>query len=126
MPAANTNSVTAESRRQRRWLRFSLRTFLIATALLSLVLGWCSSIILHTRNQRAVVARLRAAGAHVNYDQPFNFQPGPGPWFGRMLFGQDAYAHVITVYFSSAQDVEAVALLKRVCLSCKNFLGCKS
>lgn len=114
MPAVNTNPVAAESRRQRRWLRFSLRTFLIATALLSLVLGWCSSIILHTRNQRAIVARLRAMEAHVNYDQPFNYQPGPGSWLGRFLFGQDAYSHVTTVYFTSVQDDETVALLKRL------------
>jgi hypothetical protein len=107
-------TAAAESPTPRRWLRFSLRTFLIATAILSIVLAWCSNIILHTRNQRAVVARLRAAEGRAYYDQGLFLEPAPGPWFGRFLFGQDAYAHITTVNFDTVEDDEVVALLKRL------------
>ena len=88
---------------RRRWFRFSLRTFLVFTVVLSIALGWLGSVLVRVRHQREIVAHIQAHGGHVLFDyelDPTNEHSSsgepvpPGPAFIRAILGDDAFAYV--------------------------------
>ncbi|MEX2315803.1 MAG: hypothetical protein WD669_01535 [Pirellulales bacterium] len=95
-------TAVADSRRaKRRWLglRFGLRTFLVAFAVLSVVLGLFSRELVRVRRQRAITHRLANGGAYVSYDYQVDrnsIRSGPGAAnLLRRLFGDDLFANVV-------------------------------
>ncbi len=87
---------------RRRWLRFSLRTFLIVLTILCVWLGW----YLHrVEQQRAAVRWVRENGGAVRYDYEFDSddkfidasQPPVPKWLVDML-GVDYFVSVVSVH----------------------------
>jgi len=115
------------TKRKRRWLTFSLRTLLVFTLLVGLVLGYFGSIYHRVQNQRALIEKMSALGFRVkyNYDPEFidimhpeRSEP-PGPWIGRALIGEDAYAHVDSVSCGDRaahkpEDLRALSLFPKL------------
>ena len=88
---------------RRYWFRFSLRTLLIVTVVLSIAFGWLGRVLMRVRHQRQIVAHIESHGGQVQYDyelDPTNerYPNGgpvpPGPTFLRMFLGDDAFAYV--------------------------------
>jgi len=112
----------------RHWLRFSLRTFLIASLVLALGLAWMGNILVRVRHQRAIVVRIEATGGLVRYDYEWDTEivggrsgrpSPPGPWIVRRLIGNDAFANVAAVQFNhnaqiSDQDLESLTRLPKL------------
>lgn len=113
---------------KRSLFRFSLRTFLIVTLLLGVVLGWFAKVQHRVLRQRRVVQQIQSRGAGVGLDYQIasgwdeeQWQP-PGPKVLRMLLGDDAFAEVHTVfllgikrrYNSTPADLAALAALPRL------------
>jgi hypothetical protein len=118
---------TTRSANKRRWWRltFSLRTFLIAIAMLSVSLGLFSRESVRLRRQRAVVAQLGAAGVGVGYDySPLADSAVPRRDFMarlfRQIFGKDVFADVYSLNWDytyrpvNGSDVELVLRLPAV------------
>jgi hypothetical protein len=114
--------------RKRSLFRFSLRTFLIATMLLGVVLGWFVKVQTRVLRQRRVVKQIQSVRAGVGYDYQVaggwddeKWQP-PGPKVLRMLLGDDAFAEVHTVYLvgtkhqyeSTPDDLASLAAFPRL------------
>lgn len=89
---------------KRRWLRFSLRTFLIALTIFCVWFGW---YLYRVEQQREAVKWVRANGGTVHYDDELDLkrgrlgkgQPSTPNWLLEML-GVD--------YFSTVEQVEGV------------------
>src|SRR5436305_7011209 len=88
---------------RRRWLRFSLRTLLLACVVLGIFFGWLGNTVIRVRRQRQVVAQIGAVGGQVCYDyrrylgligDHHNYSPPPGPKLVNALFGNDVFAYV--------------------------------
>jgi hypothetical protein len=58
---------TAIEKSKRRWLRYSIRTLLVAVSLFCVWLGWQTSIVRERRDVRALL-RQRKAVVGTNYD----------------------------------------------------------
>ena len=89
--------MTEASRKPKRWLRFSLRSFLIAVTLFGVVVG---PYIYRAEKQRAAVKWVRANGGTVWYDtQIYGFggysEPVPKPLHG--ILEIDYYSSVVSV-----------------------------
>jgi hypothetical protein len=112
----------APSRPPRRWLAFSLRALLAFALLACLVAAYFGNLWRHVSKRRATLARLSELGFSYQY----NFNPEieerkqpPGPWIGRTLIGDDAYATVTGVQSSenepySIDDLKLLADLPEV------------
>lgn len=108
------------ARPNRRWLQFSLRTFLILVTLLAFWLGYISY---HARNQRAAVARIEQLGGRVKYDWQMgsptsSAQHNPPGWaWLRRLVGDEYFQDVVFVNLAetkvSNDDLRLVARLRR-------------
>lgn len=93
---------------KRRWLQFSLRSLLIITAILSVLLGWLGSILFRVRQQRDIVSRIESIGGKVYYDyqvagEHIKAKPPPGPKLIRLVLGDDAFARVEVVHLLEAK-----------------------
>jgi hypothetical protein len=101
-----------ESQQKRRgWLKFSLRSLLLVSTLLSLGLGWIGNTIVRVKRQRASVAKIHAAGGRVRFDYQWRLdQEPPGPEWMRILVGDDVFASVdaVTVDFADVKDPDLV------------------
>lgn len=94
-----------QSKRKRRSLRFSLRTFVIVLTILCVWIGW---YLLRVEQQREAVKWVLENGGTVDYDYEFDLndvfiigsQPSVPKWLYNML-GVD--------YFSSATQVRAAS-----------------
>lgn len=100
--------------------RFSLRTLLIGTVLLSFVAAWYGGEWHRIWRQRAVVQELHANLVTLNWDYQradgttmIMSQPPPGSWFRRALFGDDGYSDVNVAYLltDSEKTDASLALL---------------
>ena len=111
----------AEAKQPRLWLRFSVRTLLILTALVAVWLGVLANRV---HKQRAAVAAIEAAGGTVYYDWqgmpwelaererlPFEVISHPR-WLVR-LYGRENLEDVVRVSFGHAPvDGELVGHLR--------------
>lgn len=97
-------------------IQFGLRAFLLAIAVVGLVLGWLGSVLKRAHEQRVIVGKIQAAGGQVVYDYQvtgnsidYGRSP-PGPKILRLAFGDDLFARVVTVSFLNpvvkASDLE--------------------
>ena len=95
------------ARPNRRWLQFSLRTFLIVVTLLAMGLGYVS---FRAREQRAAVARIQELGGHVQYDYQWGPNPKPSPpgwpWL-RRLVGDEYFQEVARVNLDKTKVSDA-------------------
>ena len=64
--------------RRRRWYQFNLRTLIVITVLISILLGLFAIRLQRARRQAAAVATIRTHGGHVVYDYSF---PDDNPRF---------------------------------------------
>jgi len=83
-------------------VRFSLRTFLIVCVAFSIHCGWFGIVYLRVRKQRAILARISAAGGHVGYERAAKrvlASPPQGPFLWRRFFGDEPFADVEHVFF---------------------------
>jgi hypothetical protein len=89
-----------QSRGRTPRLRFSLRMLLIVTGVLGVFLGWLGNVCIHTRHQRQVVARIRAAGGECGLANLLS-DDDAAMWqkLLRWVVDDDAFAHVVGVYF---------------------------
>ena len=86
-------------KRKRRWLQFSLRTLLVAVAVLAVLLGLTTD---RARRQRAAVRRTRELGGDIRYE--YENQKGgqpPGPEWLRRLLGDEYFLTVIGIAFGT-------------------------
>jgi hypothetical protein len=100
------------SKSRRRWLRFSLRTLVVAVTLFCLWLGVTSN---RANQQRRAVDALRAAGAEILYDYQVNedgghdlskpLPPPPGPDWLRNIIGLDYFATAVCVDVHPQDDI---------------------
>jgi Leucine-rich repeat (LRR) protein len=106
---ASGQSNPSKPKRRRRWLQFSLRTMLLVTLLVALVLGWLAEKIdVAWRQQRAAESILKLGG-QVHYGYQFFSAPGtlssgppprpPGPKWLRWLMGEHFFARVAVVTY---------------------------
>jgi len=82
---------------KRRWLTFSLRTFLLVVLLLAVGIGHVTNVWRRAEKQRAIVSQLRAKkwGIVLSSDpQVLAGSQPPGLWIVRRMIGDDAYACV--------------------------------
>jgi hypothetical protein len=108
----------------RRWrFQYSLRSLLIFVTVVGVLCGWLGRFILRVQHQRSVVTQIKALGGRVNYDYQVagmrdrsHSPPPPGPGFIRWIFGDDVFANVEAVLFSSEHQLkdEDVAILKEL------------
>ncbi len=105
------------TRPNRRWLQFSLRTFLIVLTLLAMGLGYVS---FRAREQREAVARINELGGHIQYDYQRGSNPKPSPpgwpWL-RRLVGDEYFQDVAFVNLGNTKvsdaDLRLISKLRR-------------
>jgi hypothetical protein len=97
----------------RKWLtlRFSLRNFLLVVLVLGVILGWAGNLLVKARQKSQVLAQIRAVEGRALYRRAeknpvtgrdrYNERPPPGPFFIRHIFGDEVFADVEFVDFSS-------------------------
>src|SRR5688572_26162539 len=88
---------------RRRWLRFSLRTLLVAVTVLSV---WLGVKVDQARRQKRAVETLQALGADIRYEHQRLAEGGfdgrielDVPEWARELCGDDFFQTVTGVYF---------------------------
>jgi hypothetical protein len=105
---------------RRRWLRFSLRSFLLAVTVLVLAMGWKFNRVW---NQRLVVAEVQRLNGWSAYDDfrlrrnsrsSLNYT-APGPEWLRSILGQDIFSDVVYIglYDPRVTD-DTLALIARL------------
>ena len=105
-----------ETKPKRRWLRFSLRSLLLFTAVLSIFFAWAGSILIRVFEQRSVVAKIQSLGGEFYFDyQLAGEEPPPGPKLIRLIIGDDVFAYVAAVSLNDgdrATDADLAILPK--------------
>ena len=97
-----TTDQPAPSKPRRRWFQFSLRTLLVAVAVVAVRLALTANA---ARKQRAAVAAIEALGGSVRYEHEQNspsLEPLPGPKWLRELVGEE--------YFDSGRSEKSNAI----------------
>lgn len=110
------------ARPSRRWLQFSLRTFVIVITLFS---AWLGYISFRVREQRTAVARIKELGGHFQYDYQWGVNPKPSPpgwsWL-RRLVGDEPFQDVVFIRLDettvSDTDLLLVSKLRRTRILC--------
>ena len=97
---------------KRRWLRMTLRTFLVLLTVACVWLGWLAN---RANNQRRTVQWATELGGYVSYDYQYHPEP-PGPEWLRNLIGIHYFANVVRVRLSETQvrDVTPLANLTKL------------
>lgn len=83
-------------KRDRRWLQFSLRSFLV---LLTALAVWLGIVVNRVREQREAVKAIEALGGYVGYDSP----PSGLDWL-RQIIGNGFFTEVVFVRFMPSAD----------------------
>jgi hypothetical protein len=116
-----STSTLSLNKRQPRWFRFSLRTFLMMNVVIVLASAWVGSVVARVNLQRRVVRQLEAAGHTVYFDYQlgtnYASEQPPGPWLVRCFLGDDIFATVASVDFRSettSEDFRALLELPRL------------
>ncbi len=111
MPDETT--MTKPPHRKRRWFRFSLRTMLLATTVLCVLLGWKINA---AHEQRQAVIGFQELGGSVWYDYqigPDIFKqiiPRPEPvWYAKLL-GADYFYDVVEISISGSPAKDRAVL----------------
>jgi len=87
-------------RPRRRWLQFSLRSILVLTGVLAVLIAWLGPKFYFAYEQRQAVAAILASGGQVAYDyQAAGEQEPPGPKWLRRLIGDDFFQRIDVVSF---------------------------
>lgn len=100
-----TSRLESPPKPRRRWLQFSLRTFLLVVLASGVGLGWLGTKLKRVHEQRQIATQIAAAGGKVYYDYQFTGrhikedQPPPGPRLLCWAFGDDLFAYIQTVTF---------------------------
>jgi hypothetical protein len=95
-------------KRKRRWFQFSLRSLLIAVAVVAVPCAWLGHKIEQKRRQRDAVEAIRRLGGRVKFGDQIDFdgvplagdRRPPGPLWFRELLGDDFFADVKSVDLS--------------------------
>ena len=103
--------------KRRRWLQFSLRTFVIVITLFAMWLGYIS---FRAREQRTAVARIKELSGRVEYDYQSEKNPQkspPGwPWLRRIV-GDEYFQDVAAVHLDGTKvsdaDLRLICKLRR-------------
>ncbi len=109
-------------KRKRRWLTYSLRSFLLVVTIGCIALGFWAN---RAAKQKAAIAWVKANGGIVFYD--FEFEPdddpilephAPGPEWAQAMLGVDYFATVISVNLgddsSQLKEIAPLARLKNL------------
>ena len=112
-----TDDATKQPKRKRRWMRFSLRSFLIVVTILCVFIGW---YVYRVDQQKKAVRWVLKHGGAIRYDYQVDSdgrllddsQP-PGPKWLHSILGVDYFASVVTVNFTftSVSDLTPLASL---------------
>jgi hypothetical protein len=97
-------TTASAARPERRWLRLSLRTFLVGIGLIAIVIAWFTT---SWRSQRLAIATIERLGGNVGYDYQFvggdplgtsipNARP-PGPQWLRRMLGNEPFQQAVQV-----------------------------
>ena len=108
----------AKPKRKRRWLRYSLRTFLV---LLTVFGVWLGLLVFRVNKQKEAVQWVKDHGGKVYYDfemdesltaPPFHHRQPPGPEWLRRLIGIDYFANVVGVDLADSRVTDLTPLAK--------------
>jgi len=105
----NTNMTVEVKKPKRRWLRFSLRTFLIVLTIFCVWLGW---YLYRVEQQRNAVKWVEENGGEVRYDYQFdskgvrlgNSQPSVPKWLLNIL-DVNYFSSIVSVEISDASQI---------------------
>ncbi len=105
---------TEPPKRKRRWLRYSLKTFLVLVTLFCVLMAWLGTFVYRVNKQREAVQWVRDWGGKVYYDFEWDIEGSritgsqpPGPDWLRELIGIDYFADVVIVeFYSEVKDLE--------------------
>jgi hypothetical protein len=125
---------------RRRWFQYSLRSLLLVMFLASLGMSWVAVRMKRAREEREAVEEIKRFGGYVRYDyeEKYSFEsqhsktplpvPGPpGPAWLRNLLGEDFFATVAYVGFSTASNnaslehLKGLTQLKKLDLQCSQI-----
>ena len=63
----------SKSKRKRRWLRYSLRTFVVVLTVFCVLMAWLGALVYRVNKQKEAVQWVRDEGGTVYYDYPITF-----------------------------------------------------
>ena len=95
-----------DGRPKRRWLRFSVRTLLVAVTIFCVWLGWQVNIV---RDRKAMMQRIEEAGGVGGAGFQSRKDP-PMPWYRKKL-GDSANAHIRVPWDWTAEQIAEVSAL---------------
>jgi hypothetical protein len=107
-----------QPKRKRRWFQFSLRTLMIATAIIAVGSALVATRLRRAQRQRAAVKAILKDGGIVLYDYELDSKDNqiagaqcPGPEWLRSLFGDDFFADVVGVEAKTDASLEHIVEL---------------
>ncbi|WP_254509289.1 leucine-rich repeat domain-containing protein [Anatilimnocola floriformis] len=102
----------------RAFFRFRLRTLLIVTTLLAVILGIVGNYLIHIRTQSAIAAQIKAVDGWYSFENRYTGISGTElEWdrWNREHFGEHTFRHIRDVHLSSAEaDNKVLPLLHRL------------
>ncbi len=93
--------------RKLRWFQYSLRSLLLLTLLVSLVMSCVAVRMQRARRQDEAVEEIEKLGGQVQYDYEAQGVNPPGPAWLRNLLGENFFATVVAVDLSLQQVTDA-------------------
>ena len=107
----------SKPKRKRRWLRYSLRTFVVVLTVFGV---WLGLLVYRVNKQKEVVQWVRDHGGTVGYDfqwdevkeSSINDAQPPGPDWLRNLIGVDYFSDVRVLYLGDTQVTDLSPLVK--------------
>jgi hypothetical protein len=100
-----------ETKSQRRWFRYSLRTLLVLVTIASVAFCWLGLKMRQSQRQKEAVEAIRKLGGYVAYYHEGRHMvvapPPPGPVWLRTLAGDDVFSQVHHVRLSGETVTDA-------------------